>query len=96
VEDLVQGRADADATTLHADITSGATSLQQDGDTWTTTAGDFPFDVTIGGEQMTVTNITGASAPQAWTVTRSVNGIVKAHTAGDPISLTHPAIVALT
>lgn len=96
VEDAVQGHVDTDGTTLHAGITSTATSLKQDGDLWTTVAADFPFDVTMGGEQMTVTNITGSSVPQTWTVTRSVNGVVKAHLTGEDISLAHPAIIALT
>lgn len=33
--------------------------------------------------------------PQVFTVTRAVNGITKAHPAGAPLSLAHPAIVAL-
>lgn len=33
--------------------------------------------------------------PQKMTVTRSVNGIVKAHTTGAPVQLAQPAIAAL-
>jgi hypothetical protein len=91
---------DTDGSSLHAGITSGATSMQVDSGAgvtlWTTTAGDFPFDVMMGGEQITVTNITGASSPQTFTITRSVNGVVKAHTAGEDIRLAFPAILALT
>ncbi|MFD3657038.1 hypothetical protein [Streptomyces sp. NPDC058620] len=35
------------------------------------------------------------TSPQTMTVVRSVNGIVKAHTAGTPLSLTHPMRAAL-
>jgi hypothetical protein len=62
---------------------------------WTTVAGDFPFDIAVGGERMTVTNITGASSPQTFTVTRSVNGVVKSQTAGTDVRLFQPAIYSL-
>jgi hypothetical protein len=35
------------------------------------------------------------SSPQTLTVVRSVNGIAKAQATGTPISLAHPAVVAL-
>jgi hypothetical protein len=62
---------------------------------WTTSAGDFPFDVIIAGERMTVTNITGAASPQTFTVTRSVNGVVKSHLVGEQVSLFRPVYLAL-
>lgn len=96
-------RVDTDGSTLHAGINSSATSLSVDTtvlttqsvNLWTTTAGDFPFDIMMGGEQMTVTNVTGSSSPQTFTVTRSINGVVKAHTAGESINVYDYAIVAL-
>ena len=45
------------------------------------------FVKNVGGERVTVTNITGASSPQTFTVTRSVNGVVKAHTSGTDVRL---------
>jgi hypothetical protein len=33
--------------------------------------------------------------PQTFTVTRSVNGVVKAHTAGESVSLANPTILPL-
>jgi hypothetical protein len=62
---------------------------------WTTRAADFPFDVVMGGEQITVTAVTGGSSPQSFTVTRSVNGVVKSHAAGEDVRLAHPMILAL-
>ncbi|MFD5724650.1 hypothetical protein ACFWMT_00925 [Streptomyces sp. NPDC058368] len=56
---------------------------------------EFPFDVTVDGEQVTVTAVTGASSPQQMTVTRSVNGIVKSQVPGADVRLTHPMIIAL-
>ncbi len=92
-------RADTDGSALHANITSSATSMGVDTTSgfplWTTTAGDFPFDIVMGGERITVTNITGTSGTQTFTITRSVNGVVKAHTAGEAVSLFAPCYLAL-
>ena len=57
---------------------------------WTNSAAsptDFPFDVIVGGERMTVTAITGTASPQTFTVTRAVNGVVKTHQNNDSIDL---------
>ena len=61
---MVYGRAGTDGSTLHANITSGATSMSVDTTSassplWTTAGGDFPFDIAMAGERITVTNITG-------------------------------------
>lgn len=66
---------------VSTDAIAGAATL------WTTTAGEFPFDIDCGGERMTVTNITGSSSPQTFTVTRSVNGVVKTHVVGTTVRL---------
>lgn len=86
------------ATTLASGITSAATSVPITtantftvvDPTWSTTS--LPYTVEIGGEQMTVTACTARSGSgpwtQTWTVTRAVNGIVKAHAAGEAADLT--------
>jgi hypothetical protein len=76
---------DADDTSLSVAVTAGAL--------WTTT--DTPFEVRVGGEVMTVTAVSGASSPQTFTVTRSVNGVTKSHASGADLRLAAPAIVAL-
>lgn len=85
-------RYDTDGSALTAGITTTGTSLSVSptgpaGVLWTNTAGEFPFDIRVGGERMTVTNITSATAPQTFTVTRSVNGVVKAHLSGAAVAL---------
>jgi len=84
-------RFDAENSTLAATMTTTATSVSvasaANTQIWTTVAGEFPFDVLVAGERMTVTNITGASSPQTFTVTRSVNGIVKTHASGEKVQL---------
>lgn len=58
-------------------------------------ASQFPFDVMIGGERMTVTACAGTGLTQTFTVTRSVNGIVKSHASGTEVQLFHPPVLAL-
>lgn len=78
---------DSDDTSLSVSVTAG--------ELWTTDAGEAPFDVLVGGEVMTVTAVSGASSPQTFTVTRSVNGVTKPHQPGTAVVLAQPAIVAL-
>lgn len=100
ITDGAQVRLDSDSSTLTSSLTTTATSVSVtiasgaprwiDSATYST---EFPFDVVIGGEQMTVTAITGTSSPQTATVTRSVNGVVKAHSAGESVHLADPVYV---
>jgi hypothetical protein len=63
---------------------------------WTTDSAEFPFDIYVGGERMTVSAIGAAiSELQTFTVTRSVNGVVKEHAIGTPVRLWTPARLAL-
>lgn len=86
-------------TTLTSDITSATPSFAVltpiAVPRWansTAHAAEFPFDFVIGGERMTATAITvgflsGANWSQTITATRSVNGIVKAHSAGSEVDI---------
>jgi hypothetical protein len=84
-------RWDTGGSTLNSSATSTATSLSvataAGNALWTTDSNAFPFDVNIGGERVRVTNVTGASSPQTFTVTRSVNGVVKAQTSSTDVRL---------
>lgn len=98
--DPVWGKWDTDGSTLHTSVSSTATSMQVSttnaaSPLWTTNSGDFPFDIKMAGERMTVTGITGSSSPQTFTVVRSVNGVAKAQTASTPLSLYHPPVWSL-
>ena len=97
VEDAVLGRVATDGSTLDSDATSGATSLSvaSSGTVWSTDGADVPFGIIIGGEEITVTAISSATSPQTFTVTRAVNGVVKAHTAGDVVALYQTPTAAL-
>lgn len=89
-------KADSDTSTLNAGVNSSATSLSVavTGTLWTTSAGQMPISIKIGGEVMSVTAISGASSPQTFTVTRSVNGVTKSHAAAAPVRLTRRPTVA--
>jgi hypothetical protein len=87
-------RYDTDTSTLSGAVTSTATSLTvatTDGAVWTQTPADLPFQIVVGGEVMTVTAVTGSSSPQTLTVTRSVNGVVKAQSAGTAVHVYTPS-----
>lgn len=60
-----------------------------------TSATDFPRDMFIDGERVTVTACSGASQPQTWTVTRAVNGFAASHDADAAITLAYPLTLTL-
>lgn len=95
----VYGRTDSLYSTLASGLTTSATSasvaIAAGRALWTTTAGDWPFDIVVGGEVMRVTAVSGTSSPQTFTVTRSINGVVKTHSAGAQVRLWHPVAFAL-
>lgn len=79
-----------DTTETGVDVTTPTGPL------WTTDAAQVPFDIIIGGERMTVTTIgVAAGTVQTFTVTRSVNGVVKSHLTGAAVALFRPARYAL-
>jgi hypothetical protein len=88
-------------STTNATMTTTATSMSVATNTalgyalWTTVAAQMPIDLMVGGERMTATAISGTTSPQAFTVTRSVNGIVKTHAVGESVKLFRPAVYQL-
>lgn len=102
LDDVVLGHIDTDGSALSpggcgaADATLSVATLgaATGSPLWTTAVGDFPFDVNLGGEQVTVTGITGGSSPQTFAVTRSINGVVASHPANTPVALWQPLTLA--
>jgi hypothetical protein len=93
-------RLDATTNTIGASMTTTATSVTfvtpAGSSRWADSTGyaaEFPFNVKIAGEVMTVTAVSGTSSPQTATVTRSVNGVVKAHSSGELVRLASPFYV---
>jgi hypothetical protein len=99
LDDAVLGTGDTDSSTLHTTAAYPQSSLSvsiASGDPlWTTAAADFPFDIAVSGMRLTVTNITGSSSPQAFTVTPAVNGVQKTLTAGADVRLWSAPILSL-
>ncbi|WP_228974941.1 hypothetical protein [Streptomyces sp. DH12] len=94
-DDPILGRADTEGSQLAASVSSSALSMSvatTSGPLWTTAPAEFPFDVLVGGERVTVSGISGAASPQTFTLSaRSVNGVVKGHSAGADVRLAQPA-----
>lgn len=95
-------RLDSGSSTLNEDLDTTETGVDVATsdvfDLWVTTATrptEFPFDIIVGGERMTVTAITGATSPQTFTVTRSVNGVVKTHSSGAEVHVFEPIRLGL-
>lgn len=60
---------------------------------WTVDATDFPLDVMITGERITLSTIVDTATPGTQTATisaRSVNGVVKTHAVGETVELAEP------
>lgn len=89
-------RIDAvDSTTAGTLTTTATGSLSVASTTgaylWTTDATDYPLDVMIGGERITISAGSGDTSPQTLTISaRSVNGVVKTHAVGEAITLAEP------
>lgn len=95
------GRADTGGCQLASAVSSSATSVPVtttgtarwvDSATYPT---DFPFEVRTGGEVMRVTACSGTGLAQTFTVVRGINGITKAHPAGQDIRLARPVYISL-
>lgn len=98
LEDAARGKLGTAGSELSTGIDDNDTSLSVAttlGPLWDPADAQDGFDIAIGGERMTVTDISGTSSPQTFTVTRSVNGVVKAHDAGATVRLWRPTIIAL-
>lgn len=95
--DVYPPRLDATDHTVSNSLTTTGTSLTlvtpAGSQRWVDSAtypSEFPVLVKVGGEVMSLTAVTGTSSPQTGTVVRSVNGVVKSHTAGQGIRLANP------
>ncbi|MDQ0943265.1 hypothetical protein [Streptomyces sp. V1I1] len=102
VGDTILGRPDTDASELASGVDADDLSFSvavTAGPLWITSAAfptHFPLNAMIGGERVSVSAISGGASPQTFTISaRSVNGIVKAHSAGAALSLADPMRPAL-
>ncbi len=85
-----------DTLTLAADVsTTDVTWSINSSPIWTVNAESFPRYIWWEGEVIQLTNCVGGSAPQTWTVVRSINGVVKAHLANSSGHIYRPGALAL-
>ncbi|MFY1669489.1 hypothetical protein ACN27G_05975 [Plantactinospora sp. WMMB334] len=93
-------RPPADGSTLAADLADDGMQLQlastDRNGPWSTDPADMPLDIHVGGEEMRVSAITGATSPQTVTIDqRGLNGVVRAWPSGTPVQVARPAIVPM-
>lgn len=88
-------RLDAGTCTLVDAVDVGATSLSvastDSHELWSTSASDYPRDVSVGGARVTVTAVSGAASPQTFTVTALPYRLK----AGWSVKLWHPPVLDL-
>jgi hypothetical protein len=103
LDDVVLGHIDTDGSTLAGSTLNTVALTFQVATTgagtgsplWTRAGADFPFDINIGGEQITISGIAGTTSPQTFTASaRSVNGVVASHSVGSAVSLWQPLTLA--
>lgn len=100
VADPVRGRLDTDGCKLQlgAGISDPTITVVTAAayPTWTTNPADWPFDIRVTGERMTVTAVGAPSGQvQVLTVTRAVNGVTKTHAAGEDVHIFQPCALLL-
>lgn len=89
-------RLDTVSSSLSADANLGASTLlvsSTDKGLWTTNSDSFPFTIKVGGIPVTVTNISGASSPQTFTVDPTT--VLKTLTAGSDVRLWSPPVLSM-
>lgn len=94
-------RFDTDGSTVQSTnfVAGTSTSLSVAttlGPLWTTDDTEVPFDINADGAILTVTDISGSSSPQTFTVSTTVkNGVERLLPQGSDVRLANPTIVGL-
>jgi hypothetical protein len=97
-DDADRGRRDTAGTVLLNPIDSTTGSIPWVvtlGPSWTTDAGDYPFDLNVGGEHVRAGGYLFFGGDIFINCVRSLNGVVKSHAAGTPVRLWRPTVRAL-
>lgn len=88
---VTNGSTSSSSSVLNVNTTVGLTRWADSA----TYPAEFPFDLYVGGEVMRATTCTGTALSQTFSVTRSINGVVKAHASGTEVRLATPATIPL-
>jgi hypothetical protein len=92
---VLVGHVESDGATLAATVAAGVTTFTvtiASGPLWTTVADDFPQDVVVGAQRVTVSSVSGAASPQTFTVSAP---LVYGVAAGAVVSEYQPIIPTL-
>jgi len=100
LDDAVLGHLDTAGCVLAGSGWDGVAGTFQvtttSGPLWTTSGGDYPFDLNLSGQRVTVSGCAGGANPQTFTVSvASVNGVTRVHPPGESLSLWEPLTLAL-
>lgn len=97
------GKLDSGSSSLTSALDSSATSFDvtttDSRDLWTTDTAELPITLVVGGEHIRIPasggSIVGASSPQTFSgAERSINGVIKSHSAGTEVHVLNPARLA--
>jgi hypothetical protein len=94
--DPIVGHLDPDGSTTNGTTAVGAATFSvatPSGPLWTTTADDFPFDVVVGGQRVSISAISGASSPQTFTVQSTGRKVRYAIASGSAVTVHQPIIL---
>jgi hypothetical protein len=82
-------KVDTSTSTLASGYSTTAVSVSVNNvnEPWTTDPAQMPIPIVIAGELINVTAVSGTGSPQTFTVTRSVNGVVKPQLAGASVQI---------
>lgn len=101
LDDPILGHIESDGTYLVSAIGTADLSMTVatvTGELWITNilsvSGDFPFDIMMGGERMTIGGISNTPPNQLWVMARSINGVLKPHAANESIIVRNPMRLA--
>ena len=97
---LIGDRIGTSGSTLNGALTNSATSVPLTsavGETWTTSAADYPLTIRIDGEQITCPNAPASATNPAFTgCTRGVNGtIAAAHSTGAAVYVMNTLVIGM-
>jgi hypothetical protein len=92
------GHLDTDGSVTLGTTAAGASSITvavNTGPLWTTAGDDFPFDITVNGQRVSVASISGSSSPQTFNVDPAGSQILYQIPAGEAVTVADGILPAL-
>jgi hypothetical protein len=92
------GHLDTDNSATSGTTAPGASTIAvvtNAGPVWTTAADDFPFDVLISGQRVSIASVSGATSPQTFNVDPAGSQVLYSIPAGSPVNVADALVLAL-